>query len=243
MPEATMPSKELLGVLGLAMVTLLTLRLWPEAAMPCEPKPLIAPPLIETGVLEAETPAPLAFWMLTPASTRPKLDEPTVLVAPLEIWTPLLGNLIVVPLSAPLPRTLVVKSWVKLSVPQSPAAGLPQPVVTKTEGHSTSPTALSRRVVMVAPPAVASSVAPWKVSVPKLFTTALAGRVRVEPDVIVRPFTTTCPRRWSVVSFVGVIQEALLVRVPSNAMASRPLALPWLPSTLPLAPNPAVIED
>ena len=36
-------------------------------------------------------------------------------------------------------------------------------------------------------------------------------------------------------------QVALLVSVPSNAMASRPLELPWLPST-PVEPNAAIME-
>ena len=80
----------------------------------------------------------------------------------------------------------MVKSWVKLRLPQSPATGMPQ-VVMKTEGHSWRPTVLSRIVVIVAPPAVASRVAPWKVSVPKDFRIAPAGRVRVLPLVMVRP--------------------------------------------------------
>src|SRR5438552_1325373 len=89
---------------------------------------------------------------------------------------------------APSLRRVVGKSWVKLRPPQSPAAGLHP--VTSADGHVTGPTLLSRSEVMVAPPAVASRVAPWKVSVLSVFTTAFAGRVRIAPDAIVRPFTT-----------------------------------------------------
>src|SRR5437867_8491038 len=188
MPETVMPSLELFGVLGLLMVTLFTVRLWLEKLIPCEPKFVIAPPLIETGVLPAWIPSPLAFRTVTLESTSPKLVEPTVLVAPLKMETAVCGNLVVVPTRAPLPRRVVVKSWVKLSVPQSPAAGLHP--VTSADGHVTGPTLLSRSVVIVAPPAVASRVAPWKVSVLSVFTTAFAGRVRIAPDAIVRPFTT-----------------------------------------------------
>src|SRR3989454_617590 len=112
------------------------------------------------------------------------------LVAPLKMEKAVCGNLIVVPVRAPLPRRVVVKSWVKLRLPQSPATGVPQ-VVMKTEGQSARPTVLSRIVVIVAPPAMASSVAPWKVSVPKDFSTAAAGRVSVFPLVTVRPLRMT----------------------------------------------------
>src|SRR5256885_7876037 len=189
MPETVMPSEELFGSVAFEMVTRVRGRLWREKLIPCEPKLVIAPPLIETGVLPAWIPSPLALLMVTLESTRPKLVEPTVLVAPLKMEKAVCGNLMVVPVSAPLPRRVVVKSWVKLRLPQSPATGVPQ-VVMKTEGQSWRPTVLSRIVVIVAPPAVASSVAPWKVSVPKDFTTAFAGRVRVAPDAIVSPFTT-----------------------------------------------------
>src|SRR5438128_2909238 len=203
MPETVMPSEELCGVLGLLMVTLFTVRLWLEKLIPCEPKFVIAPPLIETGVLPAWIPSPLAFRTVTLLSSRPKLVEPTVLVAPLKMEKAVCGNLIVVPTRAPLPRRVVVKSWVKLRLPQSPATGMPQ-VVMKTEGHSWRPTVLSRIVVIVAPPAVASRVAPWKVSVPKDFRIALAGRVRVLPLVMVRTLRMTMPKACSLVVLMGV---------------------------------------
>ena len=188
MPETAMPSEELFGSVAFEMVTPVTVRLWLEKLIPCEPKFVIAPPLIETGVLPAWIPSPLAFRTVTLLSSSPKLVEPTVLVAPLKMEKAVCGNLIVVPTRAPLPRRVVVKSWVKLRPPQSPAAGLHP--VTSADGHVTGPTLLSRSVVMVAPPAVASRVAPWKVSVLSVFTTAFAGRVRIAPDAIVRPFTT-----------------------------------------------------
>src|SRR2546426_286263 len=128
--------------------------------MPRAPKPLIAPPLIERGVLVAARASPLVLLMATSESTRPKLEEPTVAVAPL-LMARVAGNLIVVPLKAPLPRAPVVGSWVKTSPPQSPASGV-QLLPASTLGHSSRPTLLSRRLVRVAPPAVASSVAPLK---------------------------------------------------------------------------------
>src|SRR5438128_6719238 len=164
---------------------------------------LIVMRLIETGVLPAWIPSPLALVMVTLLSSSPKLVEPTVLVAPLKMEKAVCGNLIVVPTRAPLPRRVVVKSWVKLRLPQSPATGMPQ-VVMKTEGHSWRPTVLSRIVVIVAPPAVASRVAPWKVSVPKDFRIALAGRVRVLPLVMVRTLRMTMPKACSLVVLMGV---------------------------------------
>src|SRR5437870_10394320 len=154
MPETVMPSEELLGSVALEMVTPVTVRLWLEKLIPCEPKLVIAPPLIETGVLPAWIPSPLALLMVTLKSTSPKLVEPTVLVAPLKMEKAVCGNLMVVPVRAPLPRRVVVKSWGKLRLPQSPATGVRQ-VVMKTEGHSWRPTVLSRNVVSVAPPAEA----------------------------------------------------------------------------------------
>src|SRR5712691_318289 len=144
------------------------------------------------GVLWAETASPLALLMLTLFSSRPKLVEPTVAVAPLLMKTPE-GNLIVVPLSAPFPSAPVVKSLVKLRPPHSPGAGV-QGALTRMLGHACRPTLLSRRGVIVAPPAVASSAEPWKVIPPEVLSNAPAGRVRVlgvvpVPGRSVRPFT------------------------------------------------------
>src|SRR5436190_14836373 len=149
------------------------------------------------GVPEAETPLPLVSVIVTFVSTSPKLVEPTVAVAPLPIVTPVLENLIVVPVSAPLPRGPEGRSKTKLTPPQSPAAGVQ--VVKKAEGHIARPTLLSRPVVIVAPPAVASSVAPWNVSelctpTRRVFTTAFAGRVSVFPGLTVSVFTSAYPR-------------------------------------------------
>src|SRR2546430_8804951 len=224
MPETTMPSEELFGSVAFEMVTPVTVRLWLEKLIPCEPKFVIAPPLIETGVLPAWIPSPLALVMVTLLSSRPKLVEPTVLVAPLKMEKAVCGNWTVVPVRAPLPRGVVVKSWVKLGLPQSPATGLPP--VASADGQATRPTALSRIVVIVAPPALASRVAPWNVSVLSVFTTAFAGSVRVAPDAIGSPLTTTSAKSRSRVLFVGVIQEALLVRVNGLTIASGEIGRP-----------------
>src|SRR5712691_4716825 len=144
------------------------------------------------GVLEAETASPLLLLMLTLFSTSPKLVEPTVAEAPLELETPE-ANLIVVPVKAPFPRAPVVKSLVKLRPPHSPGVGL-QGALARMLGHTCRPTLLSRRLVSVAPPRVASRTAPWKLIPPKVLSTAPGGRVRVlgvapVPGSTARPFT------------------------------------------------------
>src|SRR5438046_1042795 len=81
--------------------------------------------------------------------------------------------------------------WVKMPA-NDPVGVVGVQVVRKIEGegHIARPTVLSRPVVIVAPPAVASSVAPLKVSEPRVFMTAFAGSVRVLPVVTVRPVMT-----------------------------------------------------
>src|SRR2546426_7988495 len=115
--------------------------------------------------------------MLTFASTSPKALEPTVEVAKLSIRM-LEGYLTVASCRAPFPSFPVAESRKKLSLPHSPATGV-QGEPMKTLGHRTGPTVLSRRLVIVAPPAVASSVEPWNVIGPAVFTTAVAGRGRM----------------------------------------------------------------
>ena len=84
---------------------------------------MIAPPLTEIGVLEAEIPSPLVLLIVTFVSTTPKLVEPTVLRAPLEMEIPVLAELIVTLFNEPLPL-LLEESCVKLRPTQEPAVAV-----------------------------------------------------------------------------------------------------------------------